>query len=208
MDRDLFGNNIEQKKELTSIQRMTARQADFEGRDLYTTEPKDILRFLMAAKRDSLEILSPIWEPAAGHGDISKTLSFYDYSVISSDIMPYRDKDIEIPALDFFTCNKLIDPKIKTIFTNPPFNCQEDFILHALSFNVDVIFFVRTSFLSSIKRYSGIFAVKKPTYIYHYTLRASCYKNGDVSKNKNMIDYIMIVWKPPYNREPITRWIE
>ena len=207
MGEDLFGNEIKEKRLLTTMNRIVTRQADIEGRDLYTTDPKDIERFLLAAKDEGLEIIGPIWEAAAGHGDISKTLIQYGYDVVSTDIIPYKDNEIDIPAMDFFTCENLIRPDIKTIFTNPPFNEAENFLIHALSFGIDIIFFVRMSFLSSKTR-KKIFDVYKPTFTYIYAGRAKCYKNGDRSKDKNMIDYVVMIWKPPYKTKPIMEWIE
>jgi hypothetical protein len=207
IDIDLFGNNVEQKV-LTSMHRIATRQVSLQGRDLYTTEPKDIDRFIKATKKDGLEILSPIWEPAAGRGDISKTLIQNGHTVYSTDIIAYQDKDIVIEPSDFFLCRKAVcsGETCRTIFTNPPFNTQEEFLIHALSMGIDVIFFVRLSFLSSIRRYK-IYEKYNPDYVYVYTARAHCYKNGDVSKGQNMIDYCMIVWKPPYKAETIMRWI-
>ena len=206
MGIDLFGNNIEQKT-LTSIQRIATRQAILKGRDLYTTEPNDIERFLKAIQRDGVELPSPIWEPAAGRGDIAKTLMRYGYEVQVTDIYPYQDKDIKIAALDFFTCTKAdrgLD--CKTVFTNPPFNAQEQFLEHALSFGVNVVFFVRLSFLSSIRRYK-IYEKYNPAYVYVYSARAHCYKDGDIQKSQSMIDYCMIIWKPPYKNDTALRWI-
>jgi len=205
METDLFGNRLEQKK-LTSIQRLASRQAEFGGRDLYTTEPKDIERFLKALKRDGMTIKTPIWEPAAGHGDISKTLYRNGYiQVHSSDIFPYQDDDINIIESDFLQCND--SGVCQTIFTNPPFNMQEKFLLHALKMNIDVIFFVRLSFISSIRR-RKIYEVYKPSYVYAYSARAHCYKNGNKENDKNMIDYCLMWWKPPCKNETILRWIE
>jgi hypothetical protein len=107
MGLDLFGNSAEDKA-LALTQRMTTRQAVLTGRDLYTTEPNDIERFLKAINRDGVKLLSPIWEPAAGMGDISKTLIKYGYKVRSTDIFAYRDSEVEIAAADFFLCNSLM----------------------------------------------------------------------------------------------------
>ena len=57
MRAGLFGQGIEEKK-LTPVQRMASRQAGFAGRDLYTTEPADIERFLSALKRDGIALSS------------------------------------------------------------------------------------------------------------------------------------------------------
>jgi len=204
-DIDLFGNIIEEK-DLTSMQRLTYRLAGIEGRDLYVTEPKDIERFLSALKRDKMIIPSPIWEPAAGQGDISKTLINHGYDVKSSDLYPYKDDKIDIIGFDFFAANKC--EGCKTIFTNPPFNIQEEFLLHALKMNVDVIFFVRLSFLTGKRRFK-IFQNYKPSYIYVFSGRAHCYIGGDRSKQtSNMIDYCLMWMKPPYQNITELRWIE
>jgi hypothetical protein len=201
---DLFGNTIEEKA-LTATQRMSTRQSIIRGRDIYTTEPRDIDRFVKTIQKDCVELLSPKWEPAAGRGDISKTLMKYGYNVMSTDIFAYRDKFVNITTLDFLACTECIG-NCKTIFTNPPFNIQEHFLIHALSFGVDVIFFARLSFLSSIRRLK-IYEKYNPAYVYVYSARARCYKNGETNKNQNMIDYCVIMWKPPYKRETVLRWI-
>jgi hypothetical protein len=207
MSVDLFGDIIEKKK-LTSIQRIATRQAESGGRDLYTTEPKDIERFLKAIERDELIIRTPIWEPAAGHGDISKTLYKNGYSLIhSSDIIPYEDDDINIVQRDFLLQKDA--GSCQSIFTNPPFNMQEDFLLHALKMNIDVILFVRLSFLSSIRRFK-IYQTYPPSYVYIYSARAHCYKNGNREQSQNMVDYCVMWWKPyrPHRYDTILRWIE
>ena len=207
MEIDLFGNNIEQKA-LTSIQHIATRQAAIKGRDLYTTEPNDIERFLKAIQRDGVELPTPIWEPAAGRGDISKALMRYGYEVHSTDIYPYQDNDIKIAALDFFTYKRPMGGGMdcKTVFTNPPFNAQEHFLERALALGVNVVFFVRLSFLSSIRRYK-IYEKYNPAYVYVYSARAHCYKDGDINKSQNMIDYCMIMWNPPYKNDTALRWI-
>jgi hypothetical protein len=204
---DLFGNSVKDKA-LTSTQRIASRQVSPMSRDLYTTEPGDIDRFIKAIQRDAVEIPDPIWEPAAGRGDISKVLMRYGYKVKSTDIFPYRDNEIEIEAADFFTYDKSIGGGIdcKTIFTNQPFNMQDDFLKRALSLGIDVVFFVRLSFLSSIRRFR-IFEKYNPAYVYVYSRRAHCYKNGDINKGQNMIDYCVIMWKPPYKGNATLRWI-
>jgi hypothetical protein len=208
MGIDLFGNNL-QEKILTSTQRIATRQSDTKGRDLYTTEPNDIDRFIKTIKKDGLELSDPIWEPAAGRGDISKTLIRHGYKVYSTDIFAYKDDNVEIAELNFFACNSIIDESkdCKTIFTNPPFNRQEEFLVHALSHGVDVAFFVRLSFLSSIRR-ARIYKKYNPAYVYVYSARAHCYKNGDIKKGQNMIDYCVIIWKPPYRNDTVLRWIK
>ena len=66
MSIDLFDNKLEQKG-LTATQRMTIRQAEKTSRDLYTTDPKDIERFLAAVRKSSRIIKNPPYR-GAWHG--------------------------------------------------------------------------------------------------------------------------------------------
>ena len=205
---DLFGNAVEEKR-LTSTQRLTTRQAPLTGRDLYTTRPADIQRFLDAAERDGLEIPHPIWEPAAGLGDISKTLKANGYMVRSTDIYPYKDDGIEVYGpRDFLLTDRRHGEK--TIFTNPPFNIQNDFLLHALTFGIDVVFFLRLSFLSGQGRHKKIFSRYRPAYVYVYAGRAQCHKDGVVKDDKttSAVDYCVAWFKPPHRGDTKLRWIE
>jgi len=205
---DLFGNAVVEKR-LTSTQRIATRQAAIMGRDLYTTRPADIQRFLDAAERDGLEIPHPIWEPAAGLGDISKVLKANGYMVRSTDLYPYRDDEIDVYGpRDFLLTDRKHGER--AIFTNPPFNMQEAFLLHALTFGTDVIFFVRLSFLSSQGRYRKIYSQHQPAYAYVYTGRAQCHKDGyrENGRAQNMVDYCVIWYKPPYRGDTKLRWIE
>jgi hypothetical protein len=204
---DLFGNRVISSplvKQSLLIQG-GYRSATFSGRDLYTTRPSDIVRFLDMIHKNGIHLASPIWEPAAGLGDISKTLIKYGYEVKSTDIYPYKDEEIEIEAKDFFLNKDSYG--CKTIFTNPPFNACEEFLMHAFSLNVDIVFFVRNSFLSSTRRFK-IFQRFNPLYCCIYSKRAQCFNNGVVTKGNGIVDYCVLIWKPPYKNETFLRWIE
>jgi len=204
MSVDLFGNSLTDK---TPSKRpaFMVRKSEWAGRDLYTTEQNDIERFLASLQRDGIELPSPIWEPAAGLGDVSKVLLRHGYEVRSSDIYAYSDGGIDIEGLDFFACDGPMG--CKTIFTNPPFNMQQEFLVHALSMGVEVVFFVRLSFLTGIRRHM-IFQKYAPAFVYVYSRRACCYKDGAAGNSQKMIDYCVFMWKPPYRGETKLRWIE
>jgi hypothetical protein len=201
----LFELEEKEPEKVTDMYRAVARQTDFKGRDLYTTDQNDVVRFLYALKRDNRRFPGIIWEPAAGLGDITKALvQRGGYTVYSSDLYPYEDEDISIAQADFFT-SALPAPEggtIGAIITNPPFNCQEKFLLRALSFNVSVAFFARLSFLASAKR-RKIYETNPPRYVYVYSTRASCYKGGYTGKTVvNMIDYAWFIWEPGFTGAP------
>jgi len=116
--------------------------------DRYWTHPwmTDVLMETMAK-----DIKGPIWEPAAGRGDMSKALSHWkdlkvdgSYEVYSSDvdmsefdtsIGPGHERsflhEIEMPEVDGVA--------VKSIITNPPYSepwrgIADDFIRHGLTF--------------------------------------------------------------------------
>jgi hypothetical protein len=204
MNADLFENTVKESPR-RKVHQFTCSLNNPSARNLYTTDQKDTERFLSAIKRDGLEIPSPIWEPCAGLGDISKVLLRHGYKVISTDAYPYQDNDIKINKLDFFSCAHAPDG-VKTIFTNPPFNVQNKLLEHALSLEKYIVLFVRLSFLTSKSRLD-IYKKNPPLYVYAYSLRAHCYKDGIISKG-SMIDYCLVIFKPHHTGETVLRWIE
>jgi len=84
-------------------------------------------------------IRGPIWECAAGRGDISRELAKAGFDVYSSDIdISEFDKTIR-PFLESDFLNSSQVPAAgkgfaKSIITNPPYNIADDFVRHGLEF--------------------------------------------------------------------------
>lgn len=79
-----------------------------------------------------------LWEPCAGRGAISRELRDGGYQVIAQDLRAYPGADDDIRSgINFF--DEIAAPEgCRTIFTNPPFKCADEFIRHALSLVPDV----------------------------------------------------------------------
>lgn len=73
-----------------------------------------------------------IWEPACGQGHMVTALHSR-FLVLASDVKI---------GVDFLKCQKLPDPSIRGIITNPPYNLAPEFCRHALALTRPVKGFV------------------------------------------------------------------
>ena len=95
-----------------------------------------------------------VWEPAVGKGDLATRLHEFGHTVWSSDIIDYGF-DERFSLGDFLTTEKLPDPSIRAIVTNPPYagDLPEQFIRHALKLmqpvKGQVVMFLRNEYDSS-----------------------------------------------------------
>lgn len=71
-----------------------------------------------------------IWEPAAGRGDMANVLRQRGAKVFSSDLVDHGGRDIQI-GFDFFGAHEMGDAG--AIVTNPPYDCAEAFVRHAIA---------------------------------------------------------------------------
>ncbi len=119
---------------------MARRESGFERveRDAYMTPP-----WVTAALVDDLVALGmlprvsrsgeplPIWEPAAGNGQMSGALAAAGFNVYASDIEP----EAKGFTHDFLRDDPpVILPPAGAIITNPPYNRAEDFVARAFEF--------------------------------------------------------------------------
>lgn len=106
-----------------------------EENDQYYTEPWCTQVILKYIPNDVVRI----WEPAAGRGDMVREFLTAGYMVTASDLdMGKFDRSLKClkRERDFFTFNKVPDG-CSAIITNPPYGTlAEDFIRHALTFDV------------------------------------------------------------------------
>jgi hypothetical protein len=114
------------------------------GLDCYGTPPEAVAALL---KVEALP--HTIWEPAAGRGNIVRVLRDRGHAVIATDIADYgfplhfqRDFLAEIAA----------PASVECVLTNPPYQCAEKFVVHALTLCPLVIMLLRLAFLESERR--------------------------------------------------------
>jgi len=104
------------------LQMLGARaKGGLRGDDFHET-PEIATRSLLGVET----FTGPVWEPACGHGAISRILESLGYDVVSSDLVPrgygsgYTDFLFEW------------QPRAPNIITNPPFKLASQFARHAV----------------------------------------------------------------------------
>ncbi len=172
------------------------RQAE----DYYATDPKAIELLL------EQETFSPnIWECACGGGHLSKVLENHGYNVRSTDLV-YRGYG-EKTSYDFLRNEEIFDGDI---ITNPPYKYASDFVTKALdSVNVGnkVAMLLKVLFLEGKNR-RKLFDSAPPKFVYVFSSRITCVKNGDFSKKSSgALAYAWFVWEKGYNGDTIIKWI-
>jgi hypothetical protein len=184
------------------------KEAEVIADDFYSTHPKSVNTFIDTACANfdikyNFETW-PIWECAAGSGNISKQLLKYKHfklgtpwKVISTDLV---DRGFCKFGVDFLDQKNLPDDTINTIITNPPYKYAEEFIRHAHTFPVNmIIMYLKLTFLEGIKRYK-LFKDFKPSYIYLHSSRQACDPQGrEDFVNSGATAYAWFVWLPKSN---------
>lgn len=101
------------------------------GENFYQT-PEEATRTLLALE----SFAGTIWEPACGHGAISRVLEEHGYEIRISDLVDRGTCDAygELQAVgDFLTSRRTSDEDGPDIVTNPPYGeVLNDFVAHAL----------------------------------------------------------------------------
>ena len=173
---------------------------DREPSDFYSTDPKALELFY-----PKFPLHHKVWECACGDGSLSKWLWGKGHEVLSSDLV---DRGYGNNGIDFLKVEK--DDKVLNqwangetfdILTNPPYKYASDFILHALDLIPDdgrVIMFLKTTFLEGKQRKKLIFDVNPPRYVFQYSERILCAKNGDFDYMRrhggSAVSYAMYTW--------------
>lgn len=171
--------------------------------DYYATEPKAVEELL---KRESFSHY--VWEPACGEGHISKVLKAHGYDVLSSDIVN-RGYSETIVA-DFLSADMDRAFVSRDIITNPPYKYAKEFVEKALEVSMDstkIAMFLKLTFLEGKAR-RDLFNKSPPKYIYVFSGRVKCAKNGEFDKtDSSAVAYAWFIWQKGFNGEPKIRWI-
>jgi hypothetical protein len=117
------------------------------GKDLYETPPCAVRALVREA-----ELPRRIWEPAAGRGAILRELVAAGHVVHATELKRYRGRDPRIITdRDFFKFERA--PRgLDTILTNPPYQCADQFVRHALQLVETVIVLQRFMAQEGVKR--------------------------------------------------------
>lgn len=176
-----------------------------EKNDYYATEPKAVEELLRVVKFEH-----DIWECACGEGHISKVLIEHGYNVYSTDLI-YRGYEGQLQTFDFLSQN--VGDLEMDIVTNPPYKQAKEFVMSAIEKvqnGCKVAMLLKLTFLESKSRRT-LFEKCPPKYVYVFSSRIQCAKNGDFEKYKkgtgSAVAYAWYVWEKGYKGEPVIRWI-
>lgn len=174
------------------------RQVD----DYYATDPIAIDILL---NETDLKLSQYILEPACGEGHLSKALEQRGYKVTSFDLVDRGYGKVK----DFFSIEKLPMGGVD-IITNPPYKYAKEFANHALKIVKEgdkVIMFLKLTFLESKGR-KQFFLDNPPKYIYVFSSRVNCAKNGDFANQpSSAVAYAWYVWVKGFQGDPIIKWV-
>lgn len=202
-NRDWIGN-----KKSTYITLGASNHTDKERQndDYYATDPIAIDKLL---KHHTLPS-AVVFEPSCGEGHLSKRLEEKGFIVVSSDLV---DRGYGKGGVDFLKVAE-VPMGCTTIITNPPYKYAMEFILHSLALLPDsgeCLMLLKTTFLEGKKRYTQLFSKNPPKYIYQFSERLLCAKNGDFEGMKagggSAVSYAWFVWEKGYKGDTIVKWI-
>lgn len=173
--------------------------------DYYATDPRALTLLLEKLKKDNIDLPRNIMEPCCGGGHLSEELKKHGYNVTSYDLYNHGYDSIK---QDFLKS----EIKADCILTNPPYKYALEFIQKALK-NINpngyVLMLLRIQFLEGKKR-NLFFKKFPPKYVYVYSSRQNCAKNGDFKTydRNSATCYAWYIWKEGNKSEPIIRWID
>lgn len=168
--------------------------------DYYATDPKALDALL---ERESF---SDVWECACGGGHLSRTLEDKGVLKRKSDII---DRGCGAEIFDFL--NDFLNKEWSgDILTNPPYANALEFVKKALSIvpkGRKAAFLLRIQFLEGMER-RALFDKEPPKYVYVFSKRALCAKNGDFNlQSGSALCYAWIVWEKGFGGETVVRWL-
>jgi len=188
-------------KNLLMIAARTANtRAEREENDFYATDPVVISALFEVAEFDRL-----IWEPACGHGHLSKEMERLGKTVFSTDLV-YRGYGAKQP-LNFLEETATWPGDI---ITNPPFNLAREFIEKGLELVEDghkVAMFLKLQFAEGVSRRS-FFEKTPPKTIYASSKRIQTARGGDFEQygKGSTSAYAWFVWEKGWCGDTIFKW--
>lgn len=134
----------------------------------------------------------------------------YGYNVFSTDIIK-RNHSID-KEVDFLK----LDDKTRwdgDIITNPPYKYAKEFVekaLNTIPIGNKVAMLLKLLFLEGKAR-KELFRKYPPKYVYVFSGRIMCAKNGEFEKMKagggSAIAYAWFIWEKGYDGKPTLDWI-
>lgn len=185
-----------------------ARTLPVADHNFYRTPP-EMTQALLAREH----FPGPVWECAAGCGDMAQVLADNAYHVHSTDLVDRR-ADCVTGGVDFLATTEMWQ-RSRSIVTNPPYKVHTEFARHALSLPglAKLALLVPISFLEGLERLKTIFAVEPPARIWVFSKRRTLWREGverPENSNGGTICFSWFVWERRPNHQAGTQvgWIE
>ena len=179
--------------------------AERQKEDFYATDPKALKIFIEKLGRDNIKISKNVWECACGMGHLADVLIEDGHNVKKTDIVDRGCKGTIVS--DFLEEENKFDGDI---LTNPPFKTAEKFVdkgVELLNDGNKLYLFLKIQFLEGQRR-KKMFEINTPKYVYIYSARQLCCKDGEFHKYSATTQcYAWYVWEKGYEGETIIRWI-
>lgn len=191
-----------------SIRDMLARHSDYtETRDFIPTPPfatRALYEHVAPELKEKAHLLSA-WDPAAGHGHMTRVFAEYQHqNIFASDIE--ENLTFGVNGVDF------LDPKNNAkkdlIATNPPYKHANEFTQKALEqARFGVAMLVRVQALEGQRRYAALYSKNPPTQIAFFADRIPFKVGKVVRKAPKMFFHVWLWWNKldPDPRPPL--WI-
>lgn len=207
--KDLFGNEIEERRERhrdwTGNQRGVFSVIGASNHSLTNRAEHDFYATPVEATEQLLQLETfshNVWEPACGHGHISKVFEAHGHEVRSSDL---EHRGFGTGGVDFLKCD---EHDLDTdICTNPPYSKAQEFVEKAMDVIAEghkVAMFLKLTFLEGKNR-RRMFEKYPPKVVYVSTSRLSCGKNG-VEWMPSCICYAWFIFEKGFHGDPIIKW--
>lgn len=167
--------------------------------DFYPTPPwatRALMEHIIIPEAGDVFNPMTVWEPAAGHGDMSRPLAEYFGNVLTTDIhdhggrLAHRQHDFLMSYMP-----EGIDGA-DWIITNPPFQLAEQFIERASQIKGwrGTAMLVRSAFLEGTGRWKRLYSVKRPSIIAQYAERVVMHHGKLSPTGSTATAYCWVIW--------------
>jgi len=179
-----------------------------EDNDFYATKPSALEIALKVWEQDGVE-LDHVWECACGMGHLAEVLRKEGKLLLATDLI---DRGYGQGGVDFLG-EYFMDRKTTyggDILTNPPFKLAEKFVEKGISLLEEgnkLFLFLKIQFLEGQRR-KELFGKHPPKYVYVYSARQLCCKDGEFEKYTATTQcYAWYIWEKGFTGETTLRWI-
>lgn len=154
------------------------RSSGFErvANDWYAESPENVKALL-----EMESFPEPVWDPAAGGGNIPRALLDVGYTQVVASDKVARGCGL---TMDFLSCREPLFEAL-SIVSNPPFSLAAEFVIHGLTLVEKVAVLQRTVWLEGERRYQSLFSKGHLARVWQFRSRVSMPPGGSETPAQN-----------------------